>query len=110
MPPTTVLSKLLLTLARNLRFEQGRLIEDNKRQLEHVQKTSDANVERTRRRLEAEMAELQKNAEANAEKTRERMEAEIADLQTSAGKLQADLTKVRVLHAYPSPFSPIAGE
>jgi hypothetical protein len=41
------------------------------------------------------MAELKKTAEAKAEKTRKRMEAEIADLQNSANKLEADLAKVR---------------
>jgi hypothetical protein len=41
------------------------------------------------------MAELQKTAEANAEKTRKRMEAEIADLQSSLCKVEADLTKAR---------------
>lgn len=43
--------------------------------------------------MEAEMAELQKTAEANAEKTRKRMEAEIADLQNNVNRLEADLTK-----------------
>lgn len=83
----------LLTWTSKLRSELSRIIEDNKRQLEHVQKTSDANIERTRRRMEAEMAELQKTAEANAEKTRKRMEAEIADLQNNVNRLEADLTK-----------------
>lgn len=40
------------------------------------------------------MAEQQKTAEANAEKTRKRMEAEIADLQKNVSKLEADFTKV----------------
>ena len=78
-----------------MRSEQSRIIEDNKRQLEHVQKTSDANIERTRRRLEAEMAQLQKTADADAERTRKRMQAEIADLQSNVSKLEADLTKAR---------------
>jgi hypothetical protein len=88
----------LLTRASKLRSEQSRIIEDNKRQLEHVKKTSEANIERTRRRLEAEMAELQKTAEANAEKTRKRMEAEIADLQTNVSKLEVDLKKANKDH------------
>ncbi|KAG0651473.1 Intracellular transport USO1 [Hyphodiscus hymeniophilus] len=83
---------------KNLRLEQSRLIEDNKRQLDHVQKTSDANVERTRKRLETEMVALQKTADANAEKTRKRMEAEIADLQRSTSKLEADLAKANKNH------------
>jgi hypothetical protein len=82
-----------LTRDRKLRAEQSRIVEDHQRQLEHVQKTSEANVERTRKRLEAEKAELQKTAEAEAERTRKRMEAEIADLQKSVSKLEADLTK-----------------
>jgi hypothetical protein len=49
--------------------------------------------------LEAEKAELQKIAEADAERTRKRMEAEITDLQKSVSKLEADLTKAR------NPFS-----
>jgi hypothetical protein len=44
------------------------------------------------------MAELQKAAEVNAEKTRKRMEAEIADLQNHISKLEADLTKARNPH------------
>ncbi len=41
------------------------------------------------------MAELQKTSEANAEKTRKRMEAEISDLEKTVRKLEGDLTKVR---------------
>ena len=83
----------LLTWSRKLRAEQSRIIEDHKRQLEHVQKTSEANIERTRKRLEADKVELQKIAEADAERTRKRMEAEIADLQKSVSKLEIDLAK-----------------
>lgn len=43
----------------NLRTEHARIVEDHQRQLEHVQKSSEANVDRTRRRLEAEAANLQ---------------------------------------------------
>lgn len=48
------------------------MAQDHQRQLEHVQKTADANAERTRKR----------------------MEAEITDLQSRVSKLQADLSKV----------------
>ena len=48
------------------------MVQDHQRQLEHVQKTADANAERTRKR----------------------MEAEITDLQSRVSKLQADLSKV----------------
>lgn len=41
------------------------------------------------------MAELQNTADVIAEKTRKRMEAEIADLQNNVIKLEADLTKAR---------------
>lgn len=84
-------------LQRKLRAEQGRMIEDHQRQLEHIQKTSEANIERTRKRLEAEKTELQRTADANAEKTRKRMETEIADLQSNVSRLEANLTKVRIL-------------
>ena len=73
------------------------MIEDNKRQIDHVQKASDANGERVRRRFEAEMLELQKTAEATAEKTRKRMEAEISDLQINLSRLDSDLTKAMAL-------------
>lgn len=56
-----------------LHVEQSRIIQDYQRQLEHVQKTADANADRTRKR----------------------MEAEITDLQTVINKLETDLTKVR---------------
>jgi RPA family protein len=81
-------------LKRKLRAEQSRSIEDHQRQLEHVQKTSEANIERTRKRAEADKAEAQKIAEAAAERTRKRTEAEIADLQKNVSKLESDLTKV----------------
>ena len=85
----------LLTRSRKLRAEQSRTIDDHQRQLDHVQKTSEANIERTRKRLEADKAELQKIAEADAERTRKRMEAEIADLQSHLNKSEADLAKVK---------------
>ncbi|KAK0103568.1 hypothetical protein ONS95_005583 [Cadophora gregata] len=59
---------------KKLQTEQARLIQGHQRQLEHVQKTS----------------------EANADRIRKRTEAEIADLQTKIGKLNADLTKVKI--------------
>ena len=77
-----------------MRAEQTRMVEDYQRQLGHVQKTADANAERTRKRMEAEMADLKKTAEADADRTRKRMEAEIADLQSQISRLQADLAKV----------------
>jgi len=46
------------------------------------------------------MAELQKTADANAEKTRRRMEAEIADLQNTINKLETDLTKARFIQPF----------
>jgi intracellular protein transport protein USO1 len=61
-----------LTFSSKLRAEQVRASQDYQRQLEHVQKT----------------------AEANSDRTRKRMEAEIADLQGTISKLEADLTKV----------------
>lgn len=85
----------LLTLTSNLRAEQGRIIQDHQRQLQHVQETAKADIERTRKQLETEMADLQKTADSNADRTRKRMEAEIADLQNTIGKLEADLAKVR---------------
>jgi intracellular protein transport protein USO1 len=51
------------------------MIQDHQRQLEHVQKTAEANTDRTRKRMEAEMA----------------------DLQSHIGKLAADLAKVNKL-------------
>lgn len=65
----------MLTRSSKLRAEQSRMIQDHQRQLEHVQKT----------------------AEANADRTRKRMEAEIADLQSHAGRLETDLAKVKIL-------------
>ncbi|TAQ89304.1 hypothetical protein B7494_g2378 [Chlorociboria aeruginascens] len=44
-----------------LRAEQAKAAEDHKRQLEHVQKTADANADRTRRRMEAEITDLKNN-------------------------------------------------
>jgi uncharacterized small protein (DUF1192 family) len=40
------------------------------------------------------MADLKKTAEADADRTRKRMEAEIADLQSQISRLEADLAKV----------------
>jgi valyl-tRNA synthetase len=62
-----------------LRVEQSRMAQDHQRQLEHVQKT----------------------AEANADRTRKRMEAEIADLQKHLSKVEADLAKVKMLEKAP---------
>lgn len=45
--------------------------------------------------MEAEKTELQRTADANTEKMRKRMEAEIADLQSNVSKLEADLTKAK---------------
>jgi len=59
-----------------LRVEQSRMVQDHQRQLDHVQKT----------------------AEANADRTRKRMEAEIADLQSYIKKLEADLSKANKNH------------
>ncbi|KAN0119876.1 Uso1 / p115 like vesicle tethering protein, head region domain containing protein [Hyaloscypha variabilis] len=59
-----------------LRVEQSRMAQDHQRQLEHVQKT----------------------AEANADRTRKRMEAEIADLQKHLSKVEADLAKANKNH------------
>jgi phage-related protein len=50
------------------------MVQDHQRQLDHVQKT----------------------AETNADRTRKRMEAEIADLQSHISKLEADLSKVEM--------------
>lgn len=60
--------------ARKLQNEQARIIQDHQRHLEHVQKTS----------------------EANAERLRKRTEAEIADLQSTISKLDTDLAKVEL--------------
>jgi cytochrome c556 len=62
----------LLTFNSKLRAAQARMAEDHQRQLEHVQKTSEANADRTRRRVESEMA----------------------DLKSNISKLEADFTKV----------------
>ncbi|KAF4630488.1 hypothetical protein G7Y89_g7650 [Cudoniella acicularis] len=56
--------------------EDIRMAQDHQRQLEHVQKT----------------------AEANAERTRKRTEAEISDLRNSVSKLEADLEKANKNH------------
>jgi hypothetical protein len=64
----------MLTSHSKLRVEQSRMAQDHQRQLEHVQKT----------------------AEANADRTRKRMEAEIADLQKHLSKVEADLAKVKM--------------
>lgn len=77
-----------------MQAEQHMRAQDHQRQLEHVQKTAEANTERVRKRMEAEKAELQKTLEGNSERERKRMEAEIADLQSKADKLEADLKKV----------------
>ena len=58
-------------------MEQNRAMKDHQRQLEHVQKS----------------------AEANADRTRRRMEAEVKDLETSIGKLEADLSRASVPHS-----------
>lgn len=55
-----------------LRTAQAQMVEDHQRQLEHVQKTSEANADRTRRRFESE----------------------IAGLKSIISKLEADLAKV----------------
>lgn len=108
---------------RKLKAEQGRIGQDHQRQLEHVQKSSEANADRMRRRIETEHSEaqikmqaqlssleqanksqlndhqrqldhVQRTAEANAERARKRMEAEITDLQKELSELKAELTKV----------------
>lgn len=56
-----------------MRLEQSRAAQDYERQLEHVQKTAEANVDRIRKRMEAEKADLQRIVE----------------------KLEGDLAKVR---------------
>jgi hypothetical protein len=66
-------SAMALTRSSKLRAEQSRMAQDHQRQLEHVQKT----------------------AEANADRTRKRLEAEIADLQSHLNKSEADLAKVK---------------
>jgi hypothetical protein len=66
-------SAMGLTRSSKLRAAQSRMAQDHQRQLEHVQKT----------------------AEANADRTRKRMEAEIADLQSHLNKSEADLAKVK---------------
>jgi len=71
-----LLGATVLTIVSKLRVEQSRIVQDHQRQLEHVQKT----------------------AEANADQTRKRMEAEIADLQRNISKLEADLSKVKIVH------------
>jgi phage shock protein A len=53
------------------------MAQDHQRQLDHVRKT----------------------AEANADRTRKRMEAEIADLKNHISKLEADLSKVKMTKA-----------
>ena len=86
---------MMLMGPRKLQAEQARLIQDHQRQLEHIQKTSEANADRIRTRNEAELKNLQKTSEANADRIRKRTEAEIADLQNKVEKLNADLVKVR---------------
>lgn len=62
----------MLTHLRTIRAEQEKAAQDHQRQLEHVQRTS----------------------EGNAERTRKRMEAEISDLKSNISKLEVDLSKV----------------
>jgi protein subunit release factor A len=45
----------------NYRAEHARLVQDHQRQLEHVQKTAEANADRSRRRMEVEINNLQSN-------------------------------------------------
>ncbi|RDL37240.1 ARM repeat-containing protein [Venustampulla echinocandica] len=59
-----------------IRADQEKVAQDHQRQLEHVQKTN----------------------EANAERTRKRMEAEISDLKSNISKLEADLSKANKNH------------
>ena len=61
-----------LTTVSKLRLEHDQAVQDYERQIEHVQRT----------------------VEANADRTRRRMEGEIADLKISISKLEADLAKV----------------
>ncbi|KAG9243049.1 p115 like vesicle tethering protein [Calycina marina] len=60
----------------NLRLQQQQALQDHQRQLDHVQKTADANADRSRKR----------------------MEAEIAALQANVNKLEADLSKANKNH------------
>ena len=77
-----------------LRADQHRISQDLQRQLEHVQKSAEANADRASRDHQRQLEHVQKTAEANADRTRKRMEAEVADLQSSLRRLEADLLKV----------------
>jgi chromosome segregation ATPase len=63
---------MLMTYPSKLRTEKEQISQDYQRQLEHAEKT----------------------AEANAERVRRRTDAEIADLQSKVERLEADLEKV----------------
>lgn len=87
-----------------MQSEQARIAQDHQRQLEHVQKTSEANagkLQSEHARIiqdhQRQLEHVQKTSEANADRIRKRNEAEIADLQSRISKLEADLAKVNAL-------------
>ncbi|KAH8816298.1 p115 like vesicle tethering protein [Xylogone sp. PMI_703] len=68
---------------KKLQAEHARVIEDYRRQLDHVQRTAEANADRMRKKMEAENADLQSNVkklEASLEKANKN---HIQDLQTA---------------------------
>ncbi|TVY58600.1 Intracellular protein transport protein USO1 [Lachnellula cervina] len=81
-----------------LRTEQSRATQDLQRQLEIVQKASEAEKTRISQDHQRQLDHVQKTAEANAERVRKRTEAEISDLQKNVSKLEADLEKASRNH------------
>ncbi|TVY93311.1 Intracellular protein transport protein [Lachnellula willkommii] len=81
-----------------LRTEQSRATQDLQRQLEIVQKASEAEKTRISQDHQRQLDHVQKTAEANAERIRKRTEAEISDLQKNVSKLEVDLEKANKNH------------
>ncbi|KAH7397743.1 p115 like vesicle tethering protein [Cadophora sp. MPI-SDFR-AT-0126] len=78
---------------KKLQAEQARLIQDHQRQLEHVQKTSEANFDRIRKRTEAELADLRsKIGKLNADLAKANKD-HVQDLQTAHLEYQSNSTE-----------------
>ncbi|PMD65288.1 uncharacterized protein K444DRAFT_607848 [Hyaloscypha bicolor E] len=73
-----------------LRAEQSRMAQDHQRQLEHVRKTAEANADRTRKRLEAEIADLQSHLNKSEADLAKANKNHVQDLQTAHDEYTAD--------------------
>jgi len=68
---------------RKQQAEHARIVQDHQRQLDHVQKTADANADRSRRRMEAEISNLQSDISKLETSLAKANKNHVQDLQTA---------------------------